>query len=90
MKKIIDSAMNVSLMIGLSWACSVSAQQYFTNAGGSQTWDAVTANWAATSGGPYASVWTGGDAVFEGTAGSVNVDTVSADSLTFSIGGFFL
>lgn len=72
--------------------CGVTAwgQQYFSDAGGPLAWDNATANWGAASGGPYDSVWTNGDAVFEGTAGTVNLDTVSANSLMFGVGGYTL
>ena len=65
-------------------------QQYFSNTEGAQSWDTVTANWGAASGGPYDSAWANGDAIFEGTAGTVTVSTVSADSLTFSVAGYTL
>jgi len=51
-------------------------------------WDTdITQNWGTVSGGPYnAAKWTSGsDAVFQGTAGTVKVDSagVSAKSLSF-------
>ena len=65
------------------------------------TWDSTTAHWSGTSGGPYNQIWAGGDAYFEGTAGSVTVtpnysgfstleQTVAANSITFAVGGYSL
>jgi len=65
-------------------------QQYFSNVGGTQVWDSATANWGIVSGGAYDTAWTSGDAIFEGTAGTVTVDAVSANSLTFTIAGYKL
>lgn len=65
-------------------------QQYFSNVGGTQVWNSATANWAAISGGPYDTAWASGDAIFEGTAGTVTADTISANSLTFTVAGYKL
>ena len=65
------------------------ATQY---AAGSITWDnALTAAWAAASGGSYTSQWAGGnDAVFEGSAGTVTLAGVTAHNLTFNATGYTL
>ncbi len=75
---------------GLGWSGTLFAEQYFSNAGGPLAWDDATPNWSAASGGPYDSVWSSGDAVFEGAAGTTTVSTVSASSLTFSVAGYVL
>jgi fibronectin-binding autotransporter adhesin len=53
---------------------SQAATQYSV---GTFTWDSgTTVAWGAASGGPYGAVWTSGnDAVFEGTAGTVSIDS---------------
>jgi hypothetical protein len=62
-------------VLALGASCLASAQAnpaYFSYSAGSRTiWDnAATADWAATSGGPYNQPWTGGsDAHFEGSGG---------------------
>lgn len=65
-------------------------QYYFSNSGGTQVWNSASANWSAASGGPYDTTWAGGDAIFEGTAGTVVVDSVFANSLTFTLTGYKL
>jgi autotransporter-associated beta strand protein len=84
----------------LAWlALSVGAQgaQYFDAAGGTQAWDnGITANWANAPGGPYNQFWSAGsDAVFEGTAGTVDVagvpfNPVTANTIDFRVGGYTL
>lgn len=66
---------------------------YFDAAGGTKTWDngAAEMNWSGTTGGPYGEYWVGAnDAVFEGTAGTVNVSgtITSVNSITFSTPGY--
>ena len=53
--------------------------------------DDGVSDWGPTTG-PYASAWVGGsDAYFEGTAGTVNVGTVSSvKSITFSTYNYLL
>src|SRR4051794_37745282 len=60
-----------------------------STAGDDGTWDTTNAHWASATGGPYTTVWNnttnaGDNAVFDGTAASVTVGTVTTNSLTFS------
>jgi autotransporter-associated beta strand protein len=80
----------VAIAVVLGWMTPLFGEQYFTDAGGPLAWDVTSANWGALPGGPYASLWTSSDAVFEGTAGIVNVDTVSANSIAFNVAGYVL
>jgi fibronectin-binding autotransporter adhesin len=63
---------------------------------GDGTWDGATVNWGIASGGTYdQSAWiAASDAVFEGTLGTVTVDTVtppgSVNSMTFTTSGYIL
>ena len=90
MKRIRLLPVSMAIAVGLGWVGLTSGAQYFTDAGGPLAWDTATANWSDASGGPYGSVWGSGDAVFEGTAGTVTVSTVSAASLTFNVAGYTL
>jgi hypothetical protein len=90
MTKIVLRCMTMVVALSLGWSVPASGEQYFTNAGGPWAWDDATANWAATSGGPYDAAWASGEAVFEGAAGSVFVGAVSASALTFNIAGYVL
>jgi len=69
----------------------VQAAQY---ASGNITWDdGATAAWSPTSGGPYSQLWTsGGDAIFEGSAGTVSVAAAgaTAHNLTFNTTGYMI
>ena len=80
----------IAAVFGLGWVGLASGTQYFTDVGGPLAWDTATANWADASGGPYTGTWASGDAVFEGTAGTVSVGTVSANSLAFNVAGYTL
>ena len=65
--------------------------QYFTDNGGPLSWDTTTTDWGNVSGGPYTNLWSAGsDAIFEGTGGTVNVSTVTAEHLVFNAPGYFL
>jgi len=80
------------LALGLAGQANA-ASYYFTDAGGPNPWDTTTANWASAPGGSYDSVWPGGDAHFEGTAGTVNVDAGgvgSVNSITFDVTNYIL
>jgi fibronectin-binding autotransporter adhesin len=60
-----------------------------TSAGGAGTWDTTNPHFALATGGPYTTVWNnatnaGDTAIFDGTAASVTVGTVTVNSLTFS------
>ena len=90
MKRTVWQWMVLSVAVGLGWIAPASGAQFFTDAGGPLTWDNAAGNWADASGGPYGGVWASGDAVFEGTAGTVAVGTVSANSLAFSVAGYTL
>ncbi len=66
---------------------------YFSNAGGPNAWDATTKDWSSQSGGPYGQAWGNGSvAVFEGTAGNVNVSgsIASVNSVVFGVDGYAL
>lgn len=82
----------VGMLLGLTCGLGAgAAPQYFSDAGGPKPWDASTANWGATTGGPYTALWgSGNEATFEGTGGTVNVNAVNAASLTFAVGGYTL
>jgi hypothetical protein len=81
------------LALGLAGQANA-ASYYFTDAGGPNPWDTTTANWASAPGGSYDTAWTGGDAHFEGTAGTVNVEPTvgvgSVSSITFDVTGYTL
>lgn len=86
-----------SIMVALTSVgpAAFAANQYFTDAGGPLAWDTTTANWGAATAGPYSSVWTSGNtAVFEGTAGTVNVGSGASSptvgGITFNITGYTL
>ena len=58
---------------------------------GSGTWNTTNANWSTITGGPYTGSWpSGGDAVFEQTAGTVALGSAypTANSLTFTTTGY--
>ena len=80
-------ALVLSALVGATPLTLPAANQYFSGSGGS-TWDTVTADWSAVSGGPYAGLWTNGNtAVFEGAAGTFTVGTggnPTAGGITFS------
>ena len=68
---------------------------YFTDAGGPNTWDngMSATDWSATSGSGYNQLWaSNSDAVFDGTAGTVNVSgTISSvNSINFTTPGYTL
>jgi len=80
-------------VLALGLAGQANAALYFTDAGGPNPWDITTANWATSPGGTYDQLWTGGDAHFEGTAGTVNVDpggVGSVTSITFDVTDYIL
>lgn len=64
---------SLALLAG-SLPSAFAANSFFSGAAGT-AWDATTtSDWSATTGGPYSSLWISGNtAVFEGTAGTVNV-----------------
>ncbi|MFO1524110.1 MAG: autotransporter-associated beta strand repeat-containing protein [Kiritimatiellia bacterium] len=71
----------------------VRADRFFDSTSSGLTWDqGVTSNWAVTSGGPYAQMWSQWDyAVFEGAGASVNVSgQVDANGITFNAAGYVL
>jgi len=78
-------------VLALGLAGQANAAVYFTDAGGPNPWDIITANWATTPSGTYDQLWTGGDAHFEGTAGTVNVATPGGvTSITFDVTNYIL
>jgi len=68
------------------------ANRYFDSATSGSTWDnGTTANWGLASGGPYTSLFGAyNDAVFEGTGGTVNVNSVNVNTMTFNSDGYTL
>ena len=86
----LSAARAVAFLLSLGGAAGA-ATQYFDDAGGPLAWNTATTNWGDSAGGPYTNLWLdGSDAVFEGTAGTVTVATVTANSLTFAAGGYTL
>jgi fibronectin-binding autotransporter adhesin len=69
-----------------------SGNLYFDTEGVTKTWDDGVSDWARTGDGPFTEAWVGGSAaVFNGTAGTVTVGTVSAVStMTFNSTGYTL
>ena len=66
------------------------AAEYFGGVGVSQYWDYSTPCWSVTSGGQYTGTWVdGGDAIFQGSAGTVTVSGAisSVNSITFGTDG---
>ncbi len=83
------------LALALLAPTAFAATQYFSDAGGPLSWDTSTANWGSASGGPFNSPWSSGNtAVFEGTAGTVNVGSGASaptfGGLGFSVTGYTL
>ena len=83
--------LSVLAIVGLILAPGAQGQQYAT---GTFTWDnGITPAWSAVSGGPYSSDWTsGGNAILEGTPGTVNVAATgaTAHSIVFNTNGFLI
>ena len=84
-------------LVSCGWASVPAANvqaastQYFTGAASPSAWNTSALDWLSISGGPYNAAWvTNNDADFQGTAGIVNVDPVSADSITFATDGYTL
>ena len=73
-------------------AAEAASTQYFTgSANTASAWNTLTMNWSSSPSGLYNTTWVNNnDAVFQGTAGVVNVGAVSADSLTFATDGYTL
>jgi autotransporter-associated beta strand protein len=83
-----------AFLLGAALPAACAADAYFSGASGS-AWDATTtADWSATTGGPYSSVWNSGDkAIFEGTPTTVNVsasDIPRAGGINFNVDGYTL
>ena len=69
---------------------SQASTQYFDHASGT-VWDTSTLDWSKTAVLLYGSVWTNNnDAQFQGTAGTVTVSTVSANSINFTTDAYTL
>ena len=85
------TALAALLLAALALATPGQAQttEYFS-AASNTLWDASTADWSATSGGPYTSDWTSGNnPVFEGTGGTVTqTANTGGTSMTFNATGY--
>ena len=87
----IKRLLNLSFTAGaLTFPLTIfAATQYSSNP---TNWDnGTTAKWSSLSGGPYTSFWTNGnDAVFEGTAGTVNIGAggVNARNINFTVNSY--
>ena len=84
----------LTLALMLLASSAFAQSQYFSDAGGPLNWDTTTADWGTSSGGPYNAAWgSGNTAVFEGTAGTVNVSASSSPTvggITFNVYGYTL
>jgi fibronectin-binding autotransporter adhesin len=92
------STVALVLATAASAACQVGTEQtasaaaYFSWDATRTTWDTgVTADWGGSSGGPYTSTWSNyNNAHFEGTAGTVTVSSVYANTIDFDVNGYVL
>jgi len=74
-------------ILGLAAGPANAADKYWSGAG---TWDTTTASWGLASGGPYDQLWVSGDnAIFEGTPGTVTLDTnIDLAGMTFNTSNY--
>ena len=81
--------MRVGVRVGNE--CAGGVNPILHGAASPSAWNASALDWLSISGGPYNAAWvTNNDADFQGTAGIVNVGSVSADSITFATDGYAL
>jgi autotransporter-associated beta strand protein len=84
--------LSLALAAGLAFSmCDrVEAATQYATGSPAFTWG-TDAKWASSSGGTYNQAWTSGnDAVFEGTAGTITLNSVSAQNINFNVTGYTL